>query len=95
MIRFWVAGCSTGEEAYTLAMICRECMKTMVINPDIKIFATDIDNDAVIHAANGIYPKASPLICHRTICQNTSSEGMIRFRSPAISVKWWFLRNII
>jgi two-component system CheB/CheR fusion protein len=58
MIRFWVAGCSTGEEAYTLAMICRECMKTMGINPDIKIFATDIDNDAVIHAANGIYPES-------------------------------------
>jgi two-component system CheB/CheR fusion protein len=57
-VRFWVAGCSTGEEAYTLAMICRECMQQMARKPDIKIFATDVDNDAVVHAANGIYPES-------------------------------------
>ena len=57
-VRFWVAGCSTGEEAYTLAIICRECMEAAGHNPDIKIFATDVDNDAVIHAGNGIYPES-------------------------------------
>ena len=57
-VRFWVAGCSTGEEAYTLAMICRECMEATDLDLDVKIFATDVDNDAVIHAGNGIYPES-------------------------------------
>ena len=57
-VRFWVAGCSTGEEAYTLAMICRECLDKTESWADIKIFATDVDNDAVIQAGNGIYPES-------------------------------------
>ena len=57
-MRFWVAGCSTGEEAYTLAMISRECMENMGISHDVKIFATDIDRDAVLMAGNGVYPES-------------------------------------
>ncbi len=54
--RFWIAGCSTGEEAYTLAILAKEYMLQSGINRDLKIFATDIDRDAVLFAANGIYP---------------------------------------
>ena len=54
--RFWIAGCSTGEEAYTLAILAKEYMQQSGINRDLKIFATDIDRDAVLFAANGIYP---------------------------------------
>jgi len=56
-IRFWVAGCSTGEEAYTLAILCREYMEKHSKLFDVKIFATDIDRDAIIKAGNGIYPE--------------------------------------
>jgi two-component system CheB/CheR fusion protein len=56
--RFWVAGCSTGEEAYSLAMVARECMEEMGKTFDIKIFATDIDRDAIHFAATGIYPES-------------------------------------
>jgi len=56
--RFWVAGCSTGEEAYTLAILAKEYMLEAGINRDLKIFATDIDRDAVLFAANGIYPES-------------------------------------
>lgn len=56
--RFWVAGCSTGEEAYSLAILCREAMETLDHRIDVKIFATDIDRDAVIQAGNGIYPES-------------------------------------
>ena len=57
-IRFWVAGCSTGEEAYTLAMVCREAMERSGRLADIKIFATDVDRDAVQRAGNGVYPES-------------------------------------
>ena len=57
-LRFWVAGCSTGEEAYTLAILAREVMETLGLARDIKIFATDIDRDAVATAGSGVYPES-------------------------------------
>ncbi|MEJ2643221.1 MAG: protein-glutamate O-methyltransferase CheR, partial [Desulfosarcinaceae bacterium] len=58
LLRFWVAGCSTGEEAYTLAMICKDCMERTGRNLEIKLFATDVDSDAIDYAGNGIYPES-------------------------------------
>ena len=55
-IRFWVAGCSTGEEAYTFAILAREVMEEMGRLLDLKIFATDVDKDAIIRAGSGVYP---------------------------------------
>ncbi len=57
-LRFWVAGCSTGEEAYTMAIIAREVMERLGVARDIKIFATDIDRDAVAKAGTGLYPES-------------------------------------
>ncbi|MBD1401243.1 chemotaxis protein CheB [Pelovirga terrestris] len=57
-MRFWVAGCSTGEEAYTLAIICREVLEATGLARDIKIFATDIDRDAITKAGIGLYPES-------------------------------------
>jgi len=57
-LRFWVAGCSTGEEAYTLAIICREALEATGLARDIKIFATDIDRDAITKAGIGLYPES-------------------------------------
>jgi two-component system CheB/CheR fusion protein len=57
-LRFWVAGCSTGEEAYTLAILCREVMEQMETRLDVKIFATDIDRDAIAAASTGLYPES-------------------------------------
>ncbi|MFO7749266.1 MAG: chemotaxis protein CheB [Desulfobacteraceae bacterium] len=57
-VRFWVAGCSTGEEAYSLAIITREVMAQLGISRDIKIFATDIDKDALTKASTGVYPES-------------------------------------
>ncbi len=57
-IRFWVTGCSTGEEAYSIAIMARETMARLGITRDIKIFATDIDRDAIIKAGSGIYPES-------------------------------------
>ncbi|MDP2876076.1 MAG: chemotaxis protein CheB, partial [Holophaga sp.] len=57
-IRFWVTACSTGEEAYTLAILVRECLEKLGLARDVKIFATDIDQDAIHYAAAGSYPES-------------------------------------
>jgi two-component system CheB/CheR fusion protein len=56
--RFWVAGCATGEEAYSIAITARECMERLGISKDIKIFATDIHKMAIAKAGAGIYPES-------------------------------------
>src|SRR5664280_717819 len=55
-IRFWSAGCSTGEEAYSLAIILAKALGEAAAWPDIRIFGTDIDRDAIAFARRGIYP---------------------------------------
>jgi two-component system, chemotaxis family, CheB/CheR fusion protein len=55
-IRIWVAGCATGEEAYSLAIMCADYMEQNNLKRPVKIFATDIDKEALEHAARGIYP---------------------------------------
>ena len=54
-IRVWVAGCSTGEEAYSVAILIAEAMEELGVRKDVKIFATDLDNDAIAVAGRGIY----------------------------------------
>ncbi|MBF0111217.1 MAG: PAS domain-containing protein [Desulfamplus sp.] len=53
--RVWVAGGSTGEEAYTLAILIKECMESLKVSHDIKIFVTDIDRNAIMFAQAGTY----------------------------------------
>lgn len=57
-LRAWVAGCSSGEEAYTLAMVFQETVDQVkpVRRVDLKIFATDLDEDAIVKARQGLYP---------------------------------------
>ena len=54
-IRIWVPGCSTGEEAYSVAIILQECINTAKKNFDVQIFATDIDSNAIDIARIGSY----------------------------------------
>ncbi|MGB7340291.1 MAG: chemotaxis protein CheB, partial [Phototrophicaceae bacterium] len=56
MIRVWVSACSTGEEAYSLAILFQEYMARTGEKRDIQIFATDIDSRAISQARQGIYP---------------------------------------
>ncbi len=55
-LRIWSAGCSTGEEVYSLAMILREYMDEHKINTEVKIFATDIDRQSLEFAGQAYYP---------------------------------------
>ena len=57
-IRVWVTGCSSGEEAYSLAIILQECMYDMSRHFNVQIFGTDIDKDAINVARSGVYPQS-------------------------------------
>lgn len=58
-VRVWVVACATGEEAYSIAMLLSEYARTLAHPPAIQVFATDLDEDAVRTARNGVYPLAA------------------------------------
>jgi two-component system CheB/CheR fusion protein len=55
-IRVWVAGCSTGEETYSLTMLFRERMSLVKCAARLQVFASDVDPQAVLQAREGLYP---------------------------------------
>ncbi len=59
-IRIWVPGCSTGEEAYSIAIILRECMNKAKKHLNVQIFATDIDSEAIEKARIGTFSGIQP-----------------------------------
>lgn len=84
-IRIWSAGCSTGEEPYSLAMTIREAIPN-IDQLDVRILATDLDSNVVRTAANGVYPLSSingldSQRCQRWFQRGTGShEGLVRVR---------------
>jgi len=72
-IRVWIAGCSTGEETYSLAMLFREQIVAAKRNIKLQVFASDVDPDAVASAREGLYPA--------TIAADVSPERLARFFS--------------
>ena len=57
-VRVWCAGCATGEEAYSVAMLLLEYVATMLDAPPIQIFATDLDHAAIDVGREGFYTDA-------------------------------------
>ncbi|HYO27959.1 MAG TPA: chemotaxis protein CheB [Azonexus sp.] len=73
VLRAWVAGCSSGEEAYSLAIIFREAVAQLRPKErvELQIFATDLDPDAIARARQGLYPA--------NIAGDVSAERLARF----------------
>lgn len=73
VLRAWSVGCSTGEEAYSLAIIFREALEDLKLpkNYSLQIFATDLDKHAIDIAREGSYP--------RNIVADVSEERLHRF----------------
>ncbi|MEF7615726.1 PAS domain S-box protein [Aquincola sp. MAHUQ-54] len=57
-LRIWVAACATGEEAYSVAMLLAEHARTLDAPPQVQVFATDLDDEAIRIARDGVYPAA-------------------------------------
>jgi two-component system, chemotaxis family, CheB/CheR fusion protein len=57
-IRCWSAGCASGEEAYTLAILLAEVLGEQELRRRVKIYATDVDDEALVQARQGSYPAA-------------------------------------
>ncbi|MFW6284221.1 MAG: CheR family methyltransferase, partial [Desulfosalsimonas sp.] len=72
-IRVWTAGCSTGEEAYSLAILLAEHKRMLSNPPGIQVFATDIDSQSIAEARAGLYPAS--------IAADISPERLSRFFS--------------
>jgi two-component system CheB/CheR fusion protein len=70
-VRVWVPACSTGEEAYSIAIVLKEYMDEIKSNLQVQIFATDVDRDAIETGRSGIYPG--------NITVDVSSERLNRF----------------
>ncbi len=58
-LRFWVAGCATGEEAYSIAILVKEQLTGKFEHTEVKIFATDIDSTALLQAGKGLFAASS------------------------------------
>ena len=71
VIRVWSTGCSTGEEAYSLAILLVERMEALKQNYTVQVFATDIDFQAIATARTGLYPAS--------IASDVSPERLARF----------------
>jgi len=71
VVRVWVPGCATGEEAYSFAILLREHMATLDAVPKVQVFATDIDEPAIAIARQGRYPA--------TLVDGLSPERLERF----------------
>jgi two-component system, chemotaxis family, CheB/CheR fusion protein len=54
-VRIWSVGCASGEEAYTLAMVLAEAVGLPELRDRVKIYATDVDEEALAHARAGVY----------------------------------------
>lgn len=72
-LRIWVAGCATGEEAYSIAMILRELIDSTHPELKVQLYSTDLDDEAIATARAGLYPL--------NISQDVSPERLRRFFS--------------
>jgi two-component system, chemotaxis family, CheB/CheR fusion protein len=70
-LRAWTAGCSTGEEIYSIAILLREEMTRQKKNLDLRLFASDLDLDGLKYAREGIYSES--------IAGDVSEERLARF----------------
>ncbi|HNY27721.1 MAG TPA: protein-glutamate O-methyltransferase [Candidatus Sumerlaeota bacterium] len=88
-LRIWSAGCSSGEEPYTLALVLREALAGSPNNWDAKILASDISTGVLQHAAEGLYEEARvhPVpakLRHEGFAKETTPKGIYYRVKPAI-----------
>ena len=79
-MRVWVAGCATGEEAYSIAMLLCEHAERLSEPPRLQVFATDIDEQSIAEAREGVYPRDD-----RGRCLAGAAAAIFHARSRTLS----------
>jgi two-component system, chemotaxis family, CheB/CheR fusion protein len=75
-VRTWTIGCSTGEEAYGLALLLFEAFDKLEIHPQLQVFASDLDENAIRSAREGLYPTAIEAdVSHERLARFFTQEG--------------------
>ncbi|MGB4361968.1 MAG: chemotaxis protein CheB [Rhodoferax sp.] len=70
-VRVWCTGCSTGEEAYSIAILLQERLESLKASYKVQVFATDLDSRAIAVARAGVYPAS--------IADHVTPERLARF----------------
>jgi two-component system, chemotaxis family, CheB/CheR fusion protein len=89
-LRLWVAGCSTGEETYSVAMLFLEEIAAAGRNVKLQVFASDVDGDAVAFARDGLYPEtievdvSAPRLAHFFTKEDHSYRVVPELREVAV-----------
>ncbi len=85
-IRVWVCGCSSGEEAYSLAILFHEHLEKVHQVHKLQIFATDIDREAADQARTGVFPPS--------IAADVSAERLARFFKSDVNGSYRIQKSI-
>ena len=85
-LRVWVAGCSTGEETYSLAMLFLEQIAAAGRNIKLQVFASDVDAEAVATAREGLYAddRVRPDVCEARLANFFTVEGYCHRIAPQL-----------
>ncbi len=84
-LRTWIPGCSSGEEAYSVAMLIMECIQESGQRYEVQVFGTDLDDEAIATARVGMYPAS--------IAKDVSPERLERFFSR-VETSYQIKKNI-
>lgn len=96
-VRIWIPGCSTGEEALSLAILFVETMEAMGIHLDMQIFATDLDIDAIARARRAEYPEAITADVSEERLKRffTKKDGMYKVKSEIREMIVYAVQNLV
>jgi two-component system CheB/CheR fusion protein len=87
-IRIWIPGCSTGEEAYSVAIIALTALAEQNRSSPLQVFATDISDPTIEHARTGLYPESIAADVEADVLRRffTRTDGGYRVNKPVRDV---------
>ena len=96
-VRVWIAGCASGEEAYSVAILLNEFASTLPDPPKIQIFATDVDDDVITEAREGRFTEAvvSDVSANRLRLYFTKEDDAYRIRKSIREMVLFAPHNIL
>ncbi|MEL6190389.1 MAG: protein-glutamate O-methyltransferase CheR, partial [Myxococcota bacterium] len=89
-IRIWIPGCSTGQEVYTVGMCLLEALDAAGLKRDFRIFATDLNGEALKHASRGEYTVSELQDVPKTL-----GTRYVEYRAGALSVNATLRRSVL